>query len=626
MAPTSVHADMLLTARMGFVARDNKPVRTARLTERATKFRKAAACSTWNDKTGSAEIRQAIVNLLPPGATNTRSLGGYLSKSQLDMLYNVNRGTAGNRARKTAREARAAQAPAANLVGQSSQTPAARPRKTKTVSSNSRRTVNTTVSIGQRDNSQGQSGSVPRGENKRSRDHTTLDLAVQNTSPPLAKRPRPEESLGGAAETDYLLTEPQAPKRGADEAFFEDTDAGFDIQEKKRQKIRLTMGTVIGSLASTQRNSCQAIDPAAMLSTGHNKRMRTNTRIPAPLAPTYANDDANNPFNSPDCVFSPQSLGYDHANDEYINSVDSLHRNWFLPSSQQPTKSNANSRLKRATHASVGARGTEASRQEHEIQINKRPTTVGAGHSQPYPNTSQDQTSKTSHQTCKRSSGGNASPSQPYLKPFHTQTCQVPSQTNKQTSVSRAAFQQRFFSTSTSETPQIDDLINYAQDNGSVPDHHMTNNVTQDTRGPSTAKTVPIIDPGKDDAFQAECMAGITRHDYRYFHPNLDNESPDETISLRSALDLTRIDLMLKTGQDFPAELADKYQDESYATQHWRLQKHFEAIWHGPGSAPMLYRLEKDFFGWNTWPAVIDQLGQWLYDTAHEKGWLGEEL
>lgn len=129
-------------------------------------------------------------------------------------------------------------------------------------------------------------------------------------------------------------------------------------------------------------------------------------------------------------------------------------------------------------------------------------------------------------------------------------------------------------------------------------------------RDPSTAKTVPIIDPGRDGAFQAECMAGIVRHDYRHFHANLDNESPDETISLRSALDLTRVDFILKTGQDFPAELADKYQNESYATQHWRLQKHLEAIWHGPGSAPMLYRLEKDFFGWNNWPVVIDQLGQ----------------
>lgn len=65
MTLTSILADILLTARMGFVARDNKPARTARLTERATKFRKAAACSTWNDKTSSAEIRQAIVNLLP---------------------------------------------------------------------------------------------------------------------------------------------------------------------------------------------------------------------------------------------------------------------------------------------------------------------------------------------------------------------------------------------------------------------------------------------------------------------------------------------------------------------------------------------------------------------------------
>lgn len=137
---------------------------------------------------------------------------------------------------------------------------------------------------------------MPRGENKRSRDHTLLDSTVQNISPPLTKRPRPEESLGGAAETDRLLTEPLSPKRGADEAFFEHTGAGCDIQEKKRQKICPTMGTVVGSLASTQRNSHQAIDSAAMISTGHNKRTRTNTRRPAPLAPTDANDDGQQPL------------------------------------------------------------------------------------------------------------------------------------------------------------------------------------------------------------------------------------------------------------------------------------------------------------------------------------------
>ena len=129
-------------------------------------------------------------------------------------------------------------------------------------------------------------------------------------------------------------------------------------------------------------------------------------------------------------VFSPKLFWYDHANDQYVNSIDSIHRDWFLPSSQQPTMSDANSRLKRATQASVGARGTEASRQEHEIQINKRSNTVGAGPSQPYPNTSQDQTSKTSHQICKRPSGGNASPLQPFLKPSHTPSCQIPSQTS----------------------------------------------------------------------------------------------------------------------------------------------------------------------------------------------------
>lgn len=129
-------------------------------------------------------------------------------------------------------------------------------------------------------------------------------------------------------------------------------------------------------------------------------------------------------------IYANELFGYDHANDQYVNSLDSLHRDWFLPSSQQPTTSDANSRLKRATKASVGARGTEASRQEHEIQINKRSNTVGAGPSQPYPNTSQDQTSKLHIRHVSDHLVVMPPPSQPYLKPSHTPTCQISSQTN----------------------------------------------------------------------------------------------------------------------------------------------------------------------------------------------------
>jgi hypothetical protein len=119
-------------------------------------------------------------------------------------------------------------------------------------------------------------------------------------------------------------------------------------------------------------------------------------------------------------------------------------------------------------------------------------------------------------------------------------------------------------------------------------------------------------------------MAGIIRHDYRYYHPNLNNENPEETESLQAALGLTRIDFRVKAGHEYPAELVLKHQHESYATQHWHMQKRFEAIWHDDGLAPTLYRLEKEFFGWNAWTSVIDQLGQWLYDTAERKGWIEE--
>ena len=96
---------------MGKPANGN-PVRIYTLNERATKFRNTAACLSWGEKTGSAEKKAYILSLLPPGATDTRSLGGNLNKQQQEQLIAANKGKFPNRRRKSKR-ALEAQAPMA---------------------------------------------------------------------------------------------------------------------------------------------------------------------------------------------------------------------------------------------------------------------------------------------------------------------------------------------------------------------------------------------------------------------------------------------------------------------------------------------------------------------------------
>ena len=96
---------------MGKPANGN-PVRIYTLNERATKFRNTAACLSWGEKTGSAEKKAYILSLLPPGATDTRSLGGNLIKQQQEQLIAANKGKFPNRRRKSKR-ALEAQAPMA---------------------------------------------------------------------------------------------------------------------------------------------------------------------------------------------------------------------------------------------------------------------------------------------------------------------------------------------------------------------------------------------------------------------------------------------------------------------------------------------------------------------------------
>ena len=87
-------------------------VRIYTLNERATKFRNTAACLSWSEKTGSAEKKAYIMSLLPPGATDTRSLGGDLTKYQQEQLIAPNKGKFPNRRRKSKRTLEA-QAPMA---------------------------------------------------------------------------------------------------------------------------------------------------------------------------------------------------------------------------------------------------------------------------------------------------------------------------------------------------------------------------------------------------------------------------------------------------------------------------------------------------------------------------------
>ena len=96
---------------MGKPANGNA-VRIYTLNERATKFRNTAACLSWGEKTGSAEKKAYILSLLPPGATDTRSLGGDLTKVQQEQLISVNKGKFPNRRRKNKRTLEA-QAPMA---------------------------------------------------------------------------------------------------------------------------------------------------------------------------------------------------------------------------------------------------------------------------------------------------------------------------------------------------------------------------------------------------------------------------------------------------------------------------------------------------------------------------------
>lgn len=57
---------------------------------------------------------------------------------------------------------------------------------------------------------------------------------------------------------------------------------------------------------------------------------------------------------------------------------------------------------------------------------------------------------------------------------------------------------------------------------------------------------------------------------------------------------LTYMDFVLKTGEDYPWDLVNGYQGESYTSQYHRLQERFEVSWKGDEDAPDLYSLK----GW----------------------------
>ena len=82
---------------------------------------------------------------------------------------------------------------------------------------------------------------------------------------------------------------------------------------------------------------------------------------------------------------------------------------------------------------------------------------------------------------------------------------------------------------------------------------------------------------------------------------------------------LTYMDLVLKTGEDYPWDLVNAYQGESYTSQY-QLQERFEVLSKGDGDAPDLYSLKGWMEGWGCW-AVDDERGRGLERLVEESEW-----
>ena len=83
---------------------------------------------------------------------------------------------------------------------------------------------------------------------------------------------------------------------------------------------------------------------------------------------------------------------------------------------------------------------------------------------------------------------------------------------------------------------------------------------------------------------------------------------------------LTHMDLVLKTGEDYPWDLVNAYQGESYTSQYHRLQERFKVLWKGGGDAPDFYSLKGWTEGWGCW-VVDDERGRELERLVQERQW-----
>ena len=581
---------------MPFVERTHKPVRVGTLIERATKFRKKAACSTWNDKTGSVEIRQAILDMLPLGATNTRSLGEYLTKEQLNTLYKVNKGTAANRARKANRAAQGCQASLGHQPGQSSQQPASKACKSRAAPFNCQSADRASTRQAQHDNIRDQSGSMPSNKRKRNRGQTSLDLVISDTSPPSSKRVKGGEVLNAVAETDGISAKPATQKRGADTAFSDDDIPDIGVQRTKRPKTSNITDSVDGAGSTSQHNSSQLKKPAAESSATRKYQWKAFTNIPPLQAPSNSSRKINGPIDSPDTVVFPETFGLsDNVNENNISDWNPCRGDPFLPSSPQTPIASANPDRKRAAHAVAGHSRTTISKRGRGKNTNKRSNAHGTGHSQPRPHLEQLQASRVALQSDVGQNGpieGGA---------YNNHQIQ-----DTQTPYGHQAF------------PTADAIPDPQQNENDTFFNDLPAN-SQATPATNHALPPPPFHPNNHD-FYAETIAGLDIGDYRYSIPGLFGKDPEVSAIIQRALMLSYMDYIMQTGNDYPWDLALAFEDESYMSQWRRLQEKLEKKWQGPGPAPQLYCLPAWFRGWDMW-APMDARGRDLQKWVALQRW-----
>lgn len=112
----------------------------------------------------------------------------------------------------------------------------------------------------------------------------------------------------------------------------------------------------------------------------------------------------------------------------------------------------------------------------------------------------------------------------------------------------------------------------------------------------SALSSMAVWDPEVDADFQIDAQWNLEKwNDFRFKVP----EKPEDIESLQHALEITRVDFWLRNPtEQYPEDLS-QYKEESYGSQHRRLQHAFCRIWQEFESepAPELYRLPAWIFG-----------------------------